>query len=213
MNLPGHQSYVKDPDELCAHLLVLGIDAHMLPEEPNGHLGLIHLADKNIVAIAVVEESHGGGGPSGGPGTDPGYTTVHLEYRVRPGNMPRVLCSRIKLQKTPLRWKAGVSIMELPLSRNIITQVTDIRRKGGILADRLNGDVSLTESLVAELHENRDLAIRIEFDPNFGWKIVTRGVEKRRFWGRPLTGLPSRRLFDCLDRIAGHVIETAAGSA
>lgn len=174
----------KAADELCAHFLHLGIQAEMLRGHPlqkvgarkefgikRESLGLVQVAGKNIGYVAIIRETIGGGKER--------YIRYDFEYLVSLGEIPSSLCwAKLDTQKRGLFRR----------------KVVDIEWRGGTLANTLNGDLSLKDSLLMEFRLSRPLDIVVAPEPVYQ---CTR-IETPRH-------LPSGNLFDCLDRIAGHI--------
>ena len=185
----------KAVDELCTHFLTLGIDAEKLHKHPlqkpgvwglltQPQLGgwLVRVAGKNIGYVIVLKRSSGEEGFAG--------TAYHLDYLVPLKDTPSRLC-RAKLEekhKSKSFWS---------------TEIVDIEWKGETLADRLNGDLNLKQRLLEEFRLNKSLSIKITPEP-----VYQSARLKISFSGFG-SYFPSRKMFDCLDRIAGHVINTA----
>lgn len=183
-------------DKLCTHFLTLGIDAEKLHKHPleragvwgvltrERHGSLVRVAGNNIGFVNVIKVSSEGGPPGVGAGT-----AYHLDYLVPLRDAPSRSC-RAKL-KTKCRslWS---------------TEIVDIEWKGETLADTLNDDLTLKQRLSEEFRLNKPLTIEIT-----PWPAYQCAKLKTRAAG---TGFhfPSRNMFDCLDRIAGHVIEVNA---
>ncbi len=194
----------KAADKLCAHLRTLGIDAQLLRRHPllrvgtikgmgikRKSLGLVQVTGKNFGYVNLIRgrERH--------PLAEHSHTEYYLEYLVPLRETPSSLCRAVLVTK-----KRGLFRRE----------VADIEWGGGTLADRLNGDLSLKDSLLMEFRLTRPLDIVVAPEPVYRCaRIETSGVTQQRLLRRPALRLPSGSLFDCLDRIAGlipgHVTE------
>lgn len=172
----------KAADELYAHLLLLGIDVQLVRKHPlqkvskgmwgggRKSLGLVQVAGRNISYVNVIREAHETG------------SVYYLEYLVPLKDMPSSLC------------QAELDMCSAEL------ETSNIEWRGGTLAERLNDDPTLKESLLMEFGMNEPLKIEIYLEPDYqcGMMETTRGN---------VLPLPSRSLFDCLDRIAGCIPE------
>lgn len=100
-------------------------------------------------------------------------------------------------------------------------KLADIEWTGGILADKLNGDLTLKDNLLKEFQRNRPLDIIVVDEPAYrcarietGERLLTPsrnlldGIDRIRESGerRPIP-LPSGNLLDCIERIAGITAE------
>jgi len=184
----------KSADKLYAHLLKLGIQAEMLHGHPlqkvctkkggvlgwGGEaksLGLVQVAGKNIGYVNIIRQRHGSGQQE--------ITFHYFEYLVPLREIPSSLCWAVLVTK-----KRGLFRRE----------VVNIEWRGGTLADTLNGDPTLKQSLLMEFQLNRPLDILVAPEPIYRCIRIETGRH-----------LPSGSLFDYLDRVAvltaGHVTE------
>jgi len=171
----------KAADKLCAHLLASGIQAELLHEHPLQKVGA-----KRGKSLGLVQVT----------GKNIGYVNLikrseysllagraleeyYLEYLVPLRDIPSSLC-----------WAALRTRTRSLLSREVV----DIEWGGGSLADTLNGDLALKQRLLTEFRLNRPLGIEIAPEPVY--RCIRIETDHR---------LPSGRLFDCLDRVAGHI--------
>ena len=181
----------KTADRLCNHLRLLGIEAEILQGHPlqkvgaSGAklLGLVQVAGRNIGYVNIIRASMSSQG-----GTHVEYC---LNYLVPLGQIPSSLCRAVLVTK-----KQGL----------LRREVVDIEWGGGTLADTLNGDQSLKQSLLMEFRLNGPVEIAIAPEPIYRCtRIETWGITQRGFLPGSDFHLPSGSLFDCLDRIAGHI--------
>lgn len=194
----------KAADNLCADFRAMGIDAQLLRKHPlqkvgteksslwelgaeKKSLGLIQVGGKNIDYVNVIRLTSG-------QHQDVEY---RLEYLVLLAGIPSSLSCETKLKK---RTKSRFS-----------RKVVDIAWEGDTLADTLNADLSLKESLLTQCRENSQLKIEIVPESAYGCtRIETRGIQRERWFRGPVIRPPSPSMFDCLNRIAGHVAKTGA---
>ena len=176
----------KTGDKLCTHFLTLGIDAEKLHKHPlekagvwgvltrERHGSLVRVAGKNIGYVSVLKASSEQG------------TAYHLDYLVPLRDTPSHLCRAKLTEKHRAFWSS---------------EIVDIEWKGETLADSLNHDLTLKQSLLEEFRLSKPFSIDIT-----PWSAYQSAKLKTRAAG---TGFhfPSRNMFDCLDRIAAHVIE------
>jgi len=193
----------KSADRLYAHLLNLGIQVQLVNEHSlkqvatrkqevgtillgiftggwdpeRKSLGLLQVSGKSIGYINVIRVS----GVSG----QIRYRDYCLEYLVLLEDIPSNSCWAVLKTK-----KRGL----------LRREVVDIEWTGGTLADKLNGDLTLKENLLNEFQLNSPLDIRVAPEPAYQCARIETGEER-------LLRLPSRSLFDCLDRIAGLTAE------
>lgn len=179
-------------DKVYAHLRSLGIEVEMLHGHPlqkvgakisflglgtvreGDSLGLVQVVGKSIRYVNVIREQKF----SGEGGTT---TSYFLEYLVPLGEIPLRSCwAELHKKKRFLFWGG----------------VTDVEWRGGSLAETLNGDLTLKQSLLTEFRVNRPLGIEIVPEPIYRCARIS-----TRFY------LPLRNLFDCLDRVAGLTAE------
>ena len=184
----------KTADKLYAHLLALGIEAEILqghplqkvsvktsswigfPSSQSRSLGLVKVHGKNIGYVNCVRDVVGGGPAAS--------QEDYLEYLVPLREIPLGMCwAKLKTRKRGL------------LRRRVV----DIEWGGGTLADMLNGDPTLKESLLMEFQLNRPLDIIVAPEPLHQCARIETTLHL------PYLDLPSGSLFDCLDRIAGHI--------
>lgn len=166
----------KTADKWCNHLLALGIPAEILRGHPlqkvgaSGakSLGLVQVAGRNIGYVSVIRASEGF--------RESTHAEYYLKYLVPLGETPSSLC------------RAGLVTKKRGLLQR---EVVDIEWGGGTLADTLNGDQSLKQSLLMEFRLNGPLEIVIAPEPIYRCIVIETGLH-----------LPSGNLFDCLDRIA-----------
>lgn len=200
----------KAADELCAHLRALGIPTELLHGHPlqkvgektlrgwmeggGKSLGLVQVTGRNIGYVNVIQ------GARGGTSHSPPETVYYLDYLVPLGEIPLGIChAALETRKRWILWG----------------EVLDIKWVGGSLASTLNDDLALKQSLLIEFRLHRPLGIEIAPEPVYQCaRISTRGVTKHHGLLRPqyllrsggaVLHLPSGSLFDCLDRIAGHI--------
>ena len=185
-------------DNLCAHFLALGIEAKRLHKHPLEKAGiwgiltrerrgkLVRVVGKNIGYVDVYKLEDLGTQYSSGA------KAWFCDYLVPLRERSSRLC-RAKLgKKNRSFWS---------------TEIVDIEWKGETLADMLNGDLTLEQRLLEEFQLNRPLEIKIT-----PWPAYQCAKLKTRAAG---TGFhfPSCNMFDCLDRIAGHVVKVASASS
>lgn len=187
-------------DKLCTDFNSLGIQAEIVHGHPlqevgakqsftewwgggKKSIGLIQVAGKNISYVNVIRLYSN---------VPQGYVEYYLEYLVPLRDTPSSLFFKTELKKRTRSW----------FSREVV----DIQWKGGTLADTLNGDPSLKEILLTHLRQNSQLKIEIFAEPGYRCaSIETMGVQKERWLRKPIIRPLSRSMFDCLDRIAGHI--------
>jgi len=220
----------KSADRLYAHLLNLGVQVELLKEHPlkqvstekvtfgerlleiidflevsdtRKSLGLIQVSGRSIDYINVICEIKASGDLMSRP--------YYLEYLVLLEDIPSSSCRAVLETK-----KRGLFQRE----------VVDIEWTGGILADKLNGDLTLKDNLLKEFQlNNRPLDITVAPEP--AYRCARIETSERYLKSSPLrlsklsehidrfveTGqshpifLPSRNLLDCIDRIAGITTE------
>jgi len=150
----------------------------MLTRERHGKL--VQVIGKNIGYVCIQKVSN-----------EYGDTAYYFDYLVPLTDMRSHLCQAKLKTKTESFW-----------SRKIV----DIEWKGETLADMLNGDLSLKQSLLEEFQLNKpDTPFNIKITP---WRTYRCARIKTavKDTGFPF---PSKSMFDCLDTIAAHVIKTA----
>jgi hypothetical protein len=130
-------------------------------------IALAQVTGKNISYIHVVQETYGGRGE---------YTTRKLNYIVILHQIP-----------SSLYW-ASLVIKTKGLFRK---EIIDLEWKGGTLADTLNADSKLKESLLTEFQLARPLDIVVAPEPIYQFMRIETDM---RF--------PSANLFDYIDRVA-----------
>lgn len=192
---------------LLRHLRSLGIHAQRSHENPLQEVGtrrpwwLWWLYWKNTKSLGLIQLD----------GTNIGYANIIVtisrppplsqypipvhyeseEYRLEYLVVAREISSNLS-RKTKVRKR---------LRHRLWGEVIDIHWRGGDLSEILNGDPLLKENLLAQCRENRKLGIEIVHEPTYECvRIKTRPAGMSSEY-------PSRNMFDCLDRIAGHVIK------
>lgn len=108
-------------------------------------------------------------------------TSYYLEYLVPISEIASSLCRAILSSK-----KRGL------LRRKVV----DIEWHGGTLVDRLNDDSTLNQDLLTAFQLDRPIGITVTPEPTYQCIRIETDLH-----------LPSRSLFDCLDRIAGHAVQ------
>lgn len=180
---------------LCASLNRLGLNAQITergrPEEHIGEnwkgksQGLIEIEGSLIRWVNVLKQE-GTGGEHGSPDT---YTNVYL-----------IPSSTVYVEA--YYEMQSIRVKSVPL----FGEVVDIRWKTdleGDLIQRINGDVTLKESLIKL---NEDVTIR-SF-PNDGcWAIVSRRYHG--WFGPQKQRAPSRAQWECYKTIARHLLEAS----
>lgn len=210
---PGQQGFIKSISRdkraigLCDHLRGLSIDAQLLTDHQlqraateqsalewllgphKKSIGFIQITGRNIAYINVVQ--------SVGYVSESGSLDYYLEYLVSVVDIQCSLPYKTVLKKTSRSRFWG--------------KIVDIEWKGGLLANRLNNDHSLKERFLTYLQENMNFEIKIVPEACYGYvKIETTGIQRDRMLEQPIIHFPSRTMFDCLDRVALHVIDEIA---
>ena len=213
-------------DEFCQHLRFIGINAMLLePDSPEAFryppyiLGHVKIESRNIDAILVQYSSSGGGDSEGGPDEAMAHYRYFYVVRANIDGLESKLKADFKSswhdrcsQKRNFSW-----INTIPLDGN----VSDCRWEGGELAQLLNTDSELSQTLYSqgldrlEIRSDRSRrCVRIE---HWHWKVYSGkdsgpGDLKNKYDHRVATGtyissigrkqFPTREAFEAYDRIA-----------
>lgn len=173
----------KSADKLYAHLLNLGLQAELMRGNPLQKVGAIKGKSKSLGLIQV-------------SGKNIGCVNMIKERRIgEEWSIFYYLDYIVPLKEIPsILYRASVETKTKGFFRD---KVVDIKWRGHALADALNDDLNLKQDLLMEYRLNWSLSwITIIPAPAYQCaRIETNWV------------LPSNSLFDCLERIAGHVIE------
>lgn len=222
----------KTPDKLCAHLRSMGLGAQLLPEHPlmqkvgAGEKFLARVAESvaGVFGVAGAWESIGVIQIAGGnisyvyvarrdvPSWDGGsYPEYRVDYLVSQEKYPLAFYGKTALRKQYKR--------KVPFSHEVV----DIEwEKGGVFTDRgldewgfspketlgkrLNADLSLKDSLLMLMREeSKGGEFEIEVvDFELAHQLAAIRVTYTR------SPRLSPGMFDCLDRIARHIIKCAS---
>ena len=179
---------MNEADKLCTHFLSLGIEAEKLRKHPLEKAGVWGVLTRTSYPCRVRVAGKNIGYVGVIKASSEYGTAYHLDYLVPLKDTPSPLC-RAKLRTKTQSFGS--------------TDIIDIEWKGETLADTLNGDLNLKQRLLEEFRLNKPLTIEITPEPAYqSARLKTRA-------GGTGFHFPSRNMFDCLDRIAAHVIKTA----
>jgi len=207
----------KAVDNLCARFLSLGIDAQLLRQHPLkkasfGHraksLGLIQVDLKNIRYVKIIRFTTTKGVHPQAEST----VWYEFDYLVPLTSIPCSLSDT-----TQLRLKQRHRLLNEDEVMRLDDKTPGWQWEGGPLANMLNSDSSLNSNLLTELRLDGPLGnLAIIPEPAYGCVRITTdagckspGLGMGPLGGESIPRLPSRSSIDCLDRIAGHVIEIA----
>lgn len=179
----------KTADKLYAHLLALGIEVEILQGHPlqkvgvktSSRTGFAARHSRSLGLVKVHGKSIGYVNcvrdvTGGGPAAS---QEDYLEYLVPLGEIPSSLCwTKLHTKKRGLFRR----------------EVVDIEWLGSALSETLNTDLALKQSLLMEFRQTKPLEIEIAPEPVYQCARIETTLR-----------LPSGSLFDCLDRIAGHI--------
>ena len=187
----------KTRDELCVDLCAMGLDAGIAERDRQEEdivgnvkgksLGLIQIQGSSIHWLNLLKHTKAYAGGAGG-GSVTTYTNVYI-------SADPTIRNYIELQ--------SIRVKSVPL----IGRIVDLRWESNLKGDltkRMDEDVSLKEMLI-DLNED----VEICSVPGWGWAVASKGHKKSLLSDLRRELVPSRKQWNCYERIARYLLESS----